>query len=852
MTKQQSILRILHCVLAAFCVNFAAQRQLCATERGLFAIGQNIANPQGALGINANPAGLAEGVATDLRLNASVGGGPFGVSRGNGWGAFGATPLGPLGLGVAIEHDGDGDGVASAPSWYSRSRLGIGTGLALGDRAFIGGAARWQIVAGGDTLQTWDLGLLLRPCRGFSLGARATAIGSDKRSADAFETHLGGGLALRPFGNDRLTAAFDVDLPVKAASHTATATISSRIANGLSVIVEGKDFAPEGAGAFTFDRHDLRVSAGIRFGFSSSGIDIGGHADRGRSAAASGDGWIPAVDVGLRWSGEERAGLGASGPASIEVKMTGAMSEHKEGQGRHFTSLLLYLQRVADLPDTSLIVLHVSQFSASWAQIEELRASIAQLRNRGKHVVFFSEDLATRAFAVAAACDKIVVPPAGTVSARGVGADFMGLQETLEKIGITVQALRYGDNKTAPEQYTNKLPSLPRVAQMEHVVQRQWHEFVEDVSLGRGLTPTAIEAAIARGAVYPADALDAHLIDAVADWRDIREQLQTWNYLAKGDDLVQWEPREKARQHWGYRPRIAILEIDGAIGDGDSGTSLTGRSVGGAELAKAIRSAADDSSTKAIIARIDSPGGTVYGSDLMYDSLKRAGAKLPVIASMSSVAASGGYWTSLGANTVFADRNTITGSIGIFALKPSAAGLLQKLGIGLTHVGAGPHHDITSMYRTWTAEEQQTLYQTLGRYYDLFLERTAARRKLDRATLPGLAEGRIWFGDEAKSRGLIDEQGGILAAIDAACKAAKLSDDDDIQITFTPQNGILAQFRLSLIGMLSETAPSGNQQALAMLQQAVGPWVDAALLQDWAKPNAALAILPETFGQSAR
>lgn len=822
-----------------------------AAERGLFFAGQNIANPDGALAMNANPAGLAEGVATDLRLNASAGGAAFGASRGNGWGAFAAAPVGPIGFGVAIEHDSDGDGVAAAPSWYSRSRLGMGSALALGDRAFIGGAARWQIIPGGDTLQTWDVGLLVRPCRGFAFGARATAIGSDKRSADAFETHFGGGLAVRPFGNDRLTAAFDVDLPVKAASHTATATLSARVTNGLTVLIEGKDFAPDGTGAFALERHDLRVAAGLRFGFSSSGLDVGGHADRGRGVAISGDGWIPAVDVGLRWSGDERPGVNAGSPAAIEVRLTGAMVEHNGGQGRHFTSLLLYLQHVAELPDTHLVVLRASQFSASWAQIEELRASIAQLRNRGKHVVYFGEDLATRGLAVAAACDKIVVPPAGTVSARGVGADFMGLQETLEKIGVTVQALRYGDNKTAPEQYTNKLPSLPRVEQMERVVQRQWHEFVDDVSLGRGLTPTAIEAAITRGAVYPPDALEAHLIDAIADWRDLKDQLRAWEYLDKNDDLVQWEPREKARQHWGYRPRIAILEIDGAIGDGESGSSLNGRSVGGAELAKAIRSAAEDSSTKAIIARIDSPGGTVYGSDLMYDSLKRAATKLPVIASMSSVAASGGYWTSLGASTVYADRNTITGSIGIFALKPSAAGLLQKLGIGLTHVGAGPHHDITSMYRTWTLEEQQTLYQTLGRYYGLFLDRTAARRKLDRATLPALAEGRIWFGDEAKSRGLIDEQGGILAAIDAARKAAKLSDEDDIHITFTPQEGLLAQFRLSLISLLSESTSTGNQQALALLQQAVGPWIDAALLQDWAKPNSALAIAPETLGLSA-
>lgn len=809
-------------------------------EGRLYIPGEAVANPDGALSLSTNPAGLPEPSGVDGRLQFNAGGVRVGPSRGTGWGAFASAPIGALALGASLEHAEDRLHSGQDPAWYTRSRLALGAGLALGEKVRIGATTRWTALEGGGDINAWDLGLLLRPARWVSVGVRASGLhDSVANTADVLRTHWAWGLAIRPLGTDRLTATADIDWPSGGNIGTFRASLSGRVVNGVTLLLEHVDFRPDGA-TYADSLRDRRTTLLLRLGFGRWGLDLAPHTDRN----AFGDD-NRGLAGGLRISGDAPHSLVRSGDAGVSLTLSGTPAEHDGAKGGHFGAQLLEFDRIARAPGTHLVVLRADDFDPDWAQAEELRAAVTHLRHAGKHVVWYAAQISTRALVVASACDRILMPPGGTLAARGIGADFIGLHDTLAKIGVTVQALRYGAYKTAPESLTHLEPSRALHEQIEHTVERRWQTVVTAVALGREVTAGALEESLAEGAVFPEDAVEAHLIDAVADEERLEPQLREWGMLDAGESLHKWQLPPVRRAQWGTQPRVTVVEIDGTIADHKGGTSLMGRTIGGDDLAETIRGAGEDSATKAIVARIHSPGGTVVGSERMYEALLKAGTSKPVVASMGSVAASGGYWTALGAGTIFADRETVTGSIGIFAIKPSFSGLWDKIGLGVHHFGAGPHDSVTSLNRPWTEAEEEVLHRNLGRYYGLFLDRVAARRGIERDALPDLAEGRVWFGDEAKIHHLVDHVGGLLDALAEARRQAHLEEADDARVRFLPRPTLMDTVRNSL-GLSSEVQALDPTQAswLQALRAAAGPWLDAALVSEIGAAGQPLALMP--------
>jgi len=831
---------LLASALAAGLCGVATTAAAAPIEGKLFLPGETVANPDGALSLSCNPAGLAEPAGVDGRLHFNAGGVRVGASRGTGWGAFLSAPLGALGLGASLEHAEDRLRSGQDPEWYARSRLSLGAGLALGERVRIGATTRWHALEGGGDLNAWDIGVLLRPARWFSVGMRAAGLHDGSGStADILTTHWTWGLALRPLGTDRITLAADIDWPAGGNIGTLRANIAGRVMNGVTLLLEHVDFKPVGA-TTSEALHDRRTTLMLRLGFGRWGADIAAHSDRN----AFGDD-NTGLSGGVRLSSDAPHSLLRAGDAAVTVQLKGTPGEHDGGKGQHFSALLLELERVSRASGTHLVVLRADEFDPDWAQAEELRAAVTHLRHSHKHVVWYAAQITTRGLVVASACDRILMPPGGALAVHGIGADFVGLHDTLAKIGVTVQALRYGAYKGAPESLTQREPSHALHEQIEHTVTRRWQTVTTAVALGREVTPGAFEAALEVGAVFPEDAVSAHLIDAVANEDRLEPQLREWGLLGANETLRAFRQPPVRRAQWGVQPIVTVVEIDGSIADHKGGSSLMGRTIGGDDMAAAIKQASEDVATKAIVARIHSPGGTVVGSEQMYDALLKAGKRKPVLASMGAVAASGGYWTALGAGTVFADRETVTGSIGIFAIKPSLGGLWEKLDLGIHHFGAGPHDSILSMHRPWTEAEEEVLHRTLGRYYDLFLDRVATRRKIDRASLPALAEGRIWFGDEALTHGLVDRIGGLLDALAEARRVAKLDDPGDVGVRFLPRPTLLERLRTS-IGVEAATAVLQPADAawLQALRAAAGPWLDAAQLQGLGTTGQPLALMP--------
>lgn len=807
-------------------------------DTGVFLAGETLATPDGALSLSSNPAGLVGPSGFDARLQLNAGGDRLGVAKDAGWGGFFGIPIGPLALGASVEHDEDPLTAGTSPAWYNASRWSLGAAVALGERASVGSVARWSAVAGGTDLRSWDLGILLRPWSWLSVGARVAGLGEDGAAGGISPqpTRWGWGVAVRPLrGSDRLTLAVDAEWPDGENLSSTSALVSSRVVDGVTVAVEARHARAGGGDWTALEQQDQRIGVLFRFGLGNKGVDLAPHYGR-----AAGQDREAGLAAGFRWSGDVPHSMTQQGPSAVRVDLRGALSERQDSGETHFGRLILDLGRIAATPETRLVVLRAQGMQASWAQVEELRSVIGQMRAAGQRVVWHGDDLDTRALAVAAACDRIAVPAAGTLSAHGIASDYVGLQEALAKVGVAVQAVRFGAHKTAPEQLTGSTPSPELVDQVQHAMQRRWQTFTDAVSLGRQVSATALEETLARGAIFPQDALEAGLVDAVVEFTELEDRLRDWDFLAAGEDVRPDRPLAARRSRWGARPSVAIVEIEGNIADRQGGISPLGRTFGGAEMAATIREASKDSDTVGIVARVHSPGGTVLGSDLMREALSKASEDMPVVASMAGVAASGGYWLSLGADTVYADAATVTGSIGIFAMKPSLADLWQRLGVTVTPFGIGPHSHVTSLNRPWTPEELASVRKALGRYYDLFLDRTSQRRKIERNALIDLAEGRIWFGDEAVERKLVDHVGGLSAAISDVVQRADLAEAPTIR--FLPEPGLFQQLQ----GLATGASAAGQVTAswVSALRPALGPWLDAASLAALAADGAPLALLP--------
>ena len=821
---------------ALLCVGLLSAASATARDRALYVPGQTEATPDGALSMSTNPAGLTTNNGWDMRLQFSAGG-PDAQPRGAGWGAFlGSAPLGPLSFGVSFEHDADpvstgGFLNGNRPSWYATQRLGFAVAAKIGEHFSIGATSRWTASNGLTLDGSWQVGALYRPWNWLSFAARASDLGSDAYGFS--QSRFGGGIGIRPwFGTDRVTLAADADWRVGGALDQAGLAAWLRVTDGWSLALDTRNFL----NTDDLSNREQRTSILLRVSFGHIGMDAGINDSRGPNAGG--------FTLGLRASSDHLPGVREDAAPLARIQLKGQLTERIDDPGTHLGRLLLELDWLAEQKGNKIVVLHATDLTGNWAQIEELRAAVAKLRKAGKKVLYFSDNLGTRGMALAAACDRIVVPPAGLMSARGVATDFIGLRESLDRLGIVVETVRFADHKTAPEALVRDEPSDALKAQLERAVTRSWQNFTDAVALGRDLTPATVEAILQRGATFPEDALAAHLIDAVASEAELPKLLKAWTWTDDAAPLGEFHQPTERQRRWGALPKVAVVEVSGNIADHQGGASLLGHTLGGTEMAATIDKARKFAGVRGLVARIDSPGGGVIGSEAMREALERAAEHIPVIASMGGVAASGGYWTSLGAGTVFADRSTVTGSIGAFVLKPSLGGLWQKIGLHVTNTSAGPWSGVSDIHRPWTPEERAMVTSQLGRYYGLFLDRVGKRRTLAREAVESLAGGRIWFGNEALDRSLVDKNGGLLDAIALAKQIGGIEPHEESQVLFLPRESLAQRLRKKVIGVLAPDEPPQAQAILQSLRVAVGPWLDAAALADLTAGPFALLLTP--------
>lgn len=484
------------------------------------------------------------------------------------------------------------------------------------------------------------------------------------------------------------------------------------------------------------------------------------------------------------------------------IQMKGSLPEGSQPAGlfgetvETLDSLLERLKKATEDDKLQGLVLHIDGPSVGWGKVHELRSAIGRARAAGKKVYGYLESGETAHYLVAAACDTVVLPESGVLMLPGVRAEVTFYKKLFDWLQIEPQMLRVGEYKSAAEPYTNSEMSPAFREELTAVLDSFYEQIVDQIATSRKLSTDAVKQLIDQGLFTAKDAHAAGLVDHLAYEDAIVEFIKgndataevkiTKAYGKKKLDTdfsgltgmvkmmnLMMGIEEPARRT--LTPKIAVISAVGPIMSGSSSADLFGsQTMGSATMIKAIRQARDDETVKAIVLRVDSPGGSALASDLMWHELQTL--KKPFVVSMGDVAASGGYYIAMGASRIYAEPGTITGSIGVVGGKLAIEKAFAKIGITTSVVQRGANSGVMSATTPFTETERTAMQKLLNDIYAQFTTKAATGRKMEVEALEKLARGRIYTGLQAKEIGLIDEIGTLADAIAYAKEAAGLKD----------------------------------------------------------------------------
>ena len=416
--------------------------------------------------------------------------------------------------------------------------------------------------------------------------------------------------------------------------------------------------------------------------------------------------------------------------------------------------------------------------SADYACLQELHQALLQFKKSGKFVVSYADQYTQGSYYLCSVADKVLINPEGMIDWHGIASQPIFFKELLEKIGVKVQVFKVGTYKSAVEPYILTEMSEANREQVTSFITDIWQNIVADVAKSRKLTTEQLNAYADQYATFQgADWYKAqHLVDDVCYIDGTRDILRK---LAKTDELHLVSPADVVAldDKTDESDKVAIYYATGDIVDEVAKTDLFSQQsqIVGQTVVKDLDELANDDDVKAVVLRINSGGGSAYASEQMWHAIQLLKKKKPVVVSMSGMAASGGYYMSCGANYIFADATTLTGSIGIFGMVPDASGLLtDKLGLHFDMVKTNKSADFGTLARGFNPEEGAAMQAYVERGYKLFLSRVAAGRKMTTAQVDSIGQGRVWTGQQALAIGLVDKLGNLEDAVAYAAKLAKL------------------------------------------------------------------------------
>lgn len=422
--------------------------------------------------------------------------------------------------------------------------------------------------------------------------------------------------------------------------------------------------------------------------------------------------------------------------------------------------------------------------NTGFATLKEIREALRKFRDTGKKVVAYGVGWGEKEYYLSSVADTVMVNPYGGMEINGLSSQPMFLAGALEKFGVGVQIVRVGKFKGAVEPLVLKQLSPENREQIQTLLDDLWGEWRGTVGKSRKMTPQQLQAiADSKGILEADEAKTNRLVDKVAYFDEVITELKK---LTKTDsdektfkqiDLDEYATLADKNISKNSDSEIAVVYAEGGIVDGDGDTG----EVGGTRFAKIFRRLRQDKDVKAVVLRINSPGGSATASEIIQREIRLTRDVKPVVVSMGDTAASGGYWIATDSNRIFAEPNTVTGSIGVFGSIPNIEKLANDNGITWDSVKTGKYADIGTLTRPKTEAELAIFQNSVNKIYGKFLDKVAKGRNLPQSKVADIAQGRVWSGKAAKDIGLVDEMGGLDAAIEYAASEAKLGDKWELQ-----------------------------------------------------------------------
>ncbi|MBS1938438.1 MAG: signal peptide peptidase SppA [Bacteroidetes bacterium] len=455
------------------------------------------------------------------------------------------------------------------------------------------------------------------------------------------------------------------------------------------------------------------------------------------------------------------------------------------------------------------IFLDLGVVNAGFTTVKEIRDKLLDFKaESGKPVVAFADVYTQKSYYLASAADAVYLVPQGDLDLRGLRSEMMFYAGLFEKLDVQVQFIRGSDNKfkSFGEAFTRKDMSPASKLQTTALLTGIWSNYIAQVGEARHMDTTKLNAIAAGLLVRKAeDAVSQGLVDSLAYRDQVLASIKQRMGLDTGKDIEFMELGKYTKAYvakagpggsssW-KQPKVAVVYAQGDIIDGES----TDGSIGGATISAAIRQARKDTAVKAIVLRVNSPGGSGLASDVIWREVVLAKAEKPVVVSMGDVAASGGYYISCAADKIFAEPTTITGSIGVFGMIPNMKGFFNnKLGLTFDGVETHKYAGMMTVTRPLTEEEKGIIQGFIDNFYHTFTQRVADGRKLAVAQVDSIGQGRVWTGASAQRIGLVDEMGGLQAATAEAARMAGLEPGGYRTVGFPEQKDFFEQLRSSL------------------------------------------------------
>jgi protease-4 len=676
--------------------------------------------------------------------------------------------------------------------------VSYGTSLALPERISVGLGLHWAFVDGEDpNYLAYDAGLSWRPLPWFGVSGVTQNVGSPDPLGRA-RPRTGAGIALRP--GDFAILGLDYARVFPTLDDTVADDVFG--ANLRVRPFEGLYVRGSGEGRLVGDELGFSVGLGIELYMDGVGVVSHGTSDLEEPSSVT-------VAVGTDEPGESLLRPRNRVP-TLRLEETPPYQERTglfSGDRTTWLEVLERLRRVETDREVTGMTVVLDGVGLSMARARELRDRIRSMEDRGMPVLVYLTNPSSTEFYVATAASRIVMHPAGELDLKGLAFELQHLRGLLDKVGVKPEFVKRAEYKSAPESFTETEPTPANLEATTALLEGLFDELVQGIATGRKVDPARVEAWIDGGPHSADQALADAMVDALG-YPDEVGRLASEHQgteVNPDDDLL---ANPVAHSAWEDPKQIAVIYVEGGIVSGESsggGLFSSARTTGSASVVRALERVKEDANIRAVVLRVDSPGGSAFASDEIWraaELVKESGK--PVVVSMGGVAASGGYYVAAGADAIWAEPTTITGSIGVYSGKFSTQALQDKLGVNTVTVARGRNATAQSMTTPWDDVQRAHMQSLVDHTYAQFKARVAEGRGLSQDEVENVARGRVWLGEAAKEKGLVDELGSFQDAITDARERAGISDRRKVGLVEITGSGLLLE---SLAPALQASGP---------------------------------------------